>query len=288
MPLFAIGLILFSALCHVSWHLSLKNSHQRIAFIWWALTIATLVYLPLGLRQMRPETLPYLVPIVIGSGLAETAYFIALSQAYEAGDFSLVYPVARGTSPLLVALAAVIFLGERLTPLGLLGITLIVVGVYLDYRPSLGGALNLWGALRAPAVLWALAASLCTATYSILDKVGVGILTPRAYNLLIFVAMVLFLTPYAWGSIERSVLLSEIRKRPLPIIVSGGLIFLAYSLVLWAMTLSPVSYVSAAREISIVIGAAVGSRLFREPFGRWRVAAAALMFGGITCLAMAR
>jgi drug/metabolite transporter (DMT)-like permease len=286
MPPTVILLVLSSAVCHVTWNLLLKSNQSRIAFTWLMNMVAFAACLPLGLRQVRLETLPGLWPIVVGSGLAEAAYIISLSRAYKLGDFSQVYPIARGSSPLLVALVAVIVLGEGISPTGILGIVLIVIGVYVCSYSGAHG-LGLRQTLSSPAIYWAMSTALCTTIYSILDKVGVGALPPIPYWLLVLGATIAFLTPYAWRRAGCAVIWGEIKAHPLHIVGAGVTITLGYLLILWAMTISQVSYVAAARQISIVLGAAVGHYFFREPFGRRRILAAALMFVGIICLALA-
>jgi drug/metabolite transporter (DMT)-like permease len=281
-----ILLILLSAVCHVTWNLLLKSNQSRLAFTWWMTIVSFICCLPLGLRQVRLEALAGLWPIVLGSGLAEAAYVVSLTRAYELGDFSQVYPIARGSSPLLVALAAVAVLGERISPTGTLGIALIVVGVYVcSYSEAHSPGLR--RILGSPATCWALSTALCTTAYSILDKVGVGILAPVPYWLLVSGAESVVLTPYAWWRAGRAAIREEIKAHSLHIVGAGLGILLGYLLFLWAMTLAQVSYATAARQISIVLGAAVGHYLFREPFGRRRALAATLMFAGIICLALA-
>jgi uncharacterized membrane protein len=281
-----ILLIFLSAVCHVAWNLLLKNNQSRIAFIWWMKIVSFIACLSVGLHQVRLEVLPGIWLVIVGSGLAEAAYIISLTQAYELGDFSQVYPIARGSSPLLVALIAVIALGERMSPVGVLGIALIVIGVY-ECSYSGTRSLGLRRILSRPAIRWALSTALCITVYSVLDKVGVGILPPIPYWLLVSGAEAIFLTPYAWWRAGRAAIRKEIKVHPLHIIGAGVAILLGYLLFLRAMTLAQVSYALAARQISIVLGAVVGHYLFREPFGRRRILAATLMFTGITCLALA-
>ncbi|HBE29035.1 MAG TPA: hypothetical protein DDW25_09125, partial [Ktedonobacter sp.] len=127
MPLTALGLLLLAAVLHAIWNLLVKNARQKQVFTWWALAVGAVFFAPLLLLT---RVFPIQVwPLVICSGLVEAVYYITLTRAYEHGDFSLVYPMARGTAPAFLVLWAVLFLGERPRPAGFAGLTLLVLGL---------------------------------------------------------------------------------------------------------------------------------------------------------------
>src|SRR5215831_16846820 len=111
MPLKALALVLVAAALHVGWNVMVKQIEERQVFTWWALVIGAIVYLPLlALHTPIPATI---WPYAISSALVEAAYYLMLMRAYAHGDFSLVYPLARGAAPALLAVWSMVFLGER-------------------------------------------------------------------------------------------------------------------------------------------------------------------------------
>ena len=136
MPLTAILLVLGAGFLHASWNLILKRTSERLLVTSWGLLIGAIVFVPALLSAWPPPARVW--PYAVCSALTLVAYYTCLARAYEHGDFSLVYPVARGTAPAMLAVWAIIFLGERPSPVGLLGIVAILGGLVV-----LGGA-PLW------------------------------------------------------------------------------------------------------------------------------------------------
>ena len=222
-------------------------------------------------------------PFVLASAVLMIGYYAALGYAYERGDFSLVYPIARGTAPALIATWAALFLGERPSLRGLGGIGVILLGLVV-----LGGG-PLW-AHRAewrrytgglgPAVVVAFLISV----YSVVDGAGVRHWEPVPYIVLTFTLAGAVLVPGLWirdATRVRKVLASSWPS----VIVIAALTLLAYSLVLRAYQIAPIAYAGAAREIGIVFAALAGWLLLRERFGPLRTAGALLVFLGIGILA---
>src|ERR1051326_3025786 len=127
MPPGALGLLLLAAVLHAGWNLFVKRAGEKQIFTWWALLVGVVCFAPLVIFG---EALPASVwPYVLGSAVLEAIYFIALTFAYKLGDFSLVYPLARGAAPALLALWPAIFLADRPTALGLLGLAILLLGL---------------------------------------------------------------------------------------------------------------------------------------------------------------
>jgi drug/metabolite transporter (DMT)-like permease len=206
-------------------------------------------------------------------------YELFLMGSYRAGDLSQVYPLARGSAPLLVAGAASVVAGERLGPAQLAGVALVSVGL-----ASLAAGKGLPGRQERRALLLALATGVCIAAYTISDGLGArrsG--TPAGYVVWLFLVYGPLVAAYALVARRRRFLLAA-RTSWRPAVLAGLCSVLAYGLVLWAQTRGALAAVAALRESSVVIAAVLGTLVLREPFGRLRVVASALVAAGIVAL----
>jgi drug/metabolite transporter (DMT)-like permease len=280
----ALLLVLLAALCHSVWNLIVKSDARRLEIQSGALVVGTLLCAPVLLFH-PPWSLPPLAWTAVAvSALFESAYVLALTSAYGAGDMSLVYPVARGTGTVLVAPLAVLLLGERPSLQGALGIGLVVIGIFLSH-----GALGGWAAARAHrgAVGWALLTGAMIAGYSLVNKVGVTLVPVPLYAFLVFLAdavLVRLVQRWRGGSVP-----ALRREAPWGRIVAVGVLMMgAYLAVLVAMSQAPVSYVVATREISVVVAALLGALVLHERHSAARVAGAVVIFGGLCAIALAR
>jgi drug/metabolite transporter (DMT)-like permease len=274
-----LSLVLLSAGLHASWNFIVKRQSDKLFSGWLTSLLPSVLLAPALLFTGLPSADVW--PILGTSGLIHTAYMISLVQAYNHGDLSVVYPVARGTAPLLVALCAPLLLGEQLTPLAVLGITSVGGGIAwlgLSARRSAGTFRGL---------LWALATAGTIAAYSMMDKVGVSRTHPLAYVIVVLGLNGAGMTPYVLWNRDRRQLWASWRET-WPIALTGGLLSLvAYLLVLTAMRLTQVSYVAALREISVVFATALGTRVLGEPYGGRRVAASVVVACGLFLLVLA-
>jgi drug/metabolite transporter (DMT)-like permease len=241
--------------------------------------------LPLGgwLAATQPVQ-PLGWTIVTLSAVLEAGYYWSLAQAYRYGDLSQVYPIARGTAPLLVPLLATVFLGERPSAMTIAGIVVVVGGVLLLLVPAVD-----WAGLRtllrgSRGTLYALLTGGIIATYSIVDKRGVALISPPLYAYLLFTGLTVALLPLVLP--QRAAVRSEWRRHRGPILAVGVLTPLAYGLVLVALTITPVSSVAAAREVSVVIAAVLGALLLHEPYGLRRVLASSGIAVGLGLLVL--
>jgi drug/metabolite transporter (DMT)-like permease len=283
----ALLLVLLAALCHSAWNLIVKTDARPLEIQSGALVVGTVVCAPV-LFFYSPWTLPPQAWVAIAvSALFESAYVFALTSAYGAGDMSLVYPVARGTGTVLVAPLAVLLLGERLSPQGVIGIALVVGGIFVSH--GLGrGALRGWmvGRGHHRALGWALLTGVFIASYSLVNKVGVTLAPVPLYAFLVFLAdAVLVRLLQAWWGAPPALRRDAAWGR---MIVVGMLMMGAYLAVLVAMSQAPVSYVVATREVSVVLAALFGALILRERHSAARVAGAVVIFGGLCAIALAR
>jgi drug/metabolite transporter (DMT)-like permease len=285
MPLAALLLVLGAAVCHSAWNLLVKADARRLEIQSGALVVGVILCSPALL--IHPLTGVSLTAwgVILLSGVLETAYVFALTAAYGAGDLSLVYPVARGTPPLLVVPLAIVLLGERPSAQGLAGIGLVILGIYASHAGLVGGRPAARANGRALAL--ALLTGVFTAGYSLVNKVGVGLVPVPLYAFLVFGvdAALIHLVRWVRGGLTSPLGHDAPRGRAVAV---GVLMMAAYLAVLAAMAMAPVSYVVAAREVSVVVTAVLGALVLRERHSAPRIAGAAVIFAGLVVIALAR
>lgn len=281
----ALGLILVAAVFHATWNMMAKRAGGGAAFQWVFSAVAVVIYGPLAVVVLiveRPALGPMEFAFIGASGLLHLFYFGLLQRAYREGDMSLVYPLARGVGPLLSVVAAIGLLGERPSYVAVAGGMLVILSVFVLTSVGAGGRRITAGL----AVVYGLLTGVCIACYTLTDKYAVSVLVvpPLLLDYGSGVIRTAALSPYAlrhWETVKRE--WSVHRTEALTI---GGLGPLAYILVLTAMKFTPVSYVAPAREVSILIGAVLGTKLLGEGHAAWRLTAAAGMVAGVVALAV--
>ena len=282
----ALALVIVAAMLHAAWNALAKRARAPLVFLWSSVSLGSVVLLPVGLLALPAEGIPAAaVPFVVATIAIHAVYFYALGRAYRHGDFSRVYPIARGLGVALVPVVALIVFGERLSPLGTAGVALVVAGVGSLHltAPWRGGALP--PASRA-GTAWALLTGLLIASYSIVDKAGVARLHPLPYIGLMGLGMSALLVPAVLR--DRVALAQEWRENWRTIAVASTMNLTSYLLVLFAFRLSKVGYVVAARELSILFSAFIGSLWLGEGRLLPRLAGASIVLAGVVCVALAR
>jgi drug/metabolite transporter (DMT)-like permease len=281
----ALTLILAAAFIHATWNLLNKKASGHATFTWLVAVLSAVFYTPVAVAAVIFWQWPIgwlEIGLMAGSAALHTGYFVLLNEGYRAGDLSLVYPLARGTGPLLSTIAAILFLGERPSVVALAGGLMIVAGVIvLSGSPQrLGQA----GARKAMA--YALVTGTFIAAYTLWDKQAVSrfAMSPILLDWGANLGRSLFLTPFALRYWERTV--NEWRTHRSEAVGVALLVPLSYILVLTAMQFTPVSYVAPAREISILIGTVMGTRLLAEGDVHRRLVAAGAMVLGVVALAV--
>jgi drug/metabolite transporter (DMT)-like permease len=285
----ALGLVLLAAVGHASWNLLARRADEKLPFLWCTTLVTSVVFAPLGIWLLATQEVAPTgwVVVAISAGL-EAFYYWTLSQAYRYGDLSLVYPLARGSAPILVPLLAAIFLGEHLSVLAAGGIALVAAGILTIHLPvgvwsgGWSGPHGIAATLGQLGTRYALLTGLVIATYSSLDKRGVALVPPLLYAYLLFVGLTAALVPLVrpqWDAVVR-----EWDQHRLSIVVVGLLTPTSYGLVLFALTLAPVSYVAAAREVSVVLAAILGTVVLRESYGRQRLLGSLAITAGLALL----
>lgn len=305
MTAFALVLILIAAALHATWNLAAKRAASGLPFVWASGVLSLVLWTPLAFVTWwrHPQALtPAGWWFMILSGVLHGGYSLFLQRAYRAGDFSLVYPVARGTGPLLSSLAAIAFLGERPSPLALAGgLTIIAsifwltggfeeVGRVILNAPGLRSRSSSRRVAENPPCLGAIGYGIGTgafiAAYTVADRQGVTIggVQPLILDWGGNLARTALFTPFAirrWPEVRA--VWRDHRLACFAVAVLGPL---AYILVLWVMTFTPLTYVAPTREVGILFGAMLGARLLDEGDGRRRLIAAAAMALGVVALAL--
>src|SRR5919107_1789184 len=285
MTFFALVLVLAAAVFHATWKLLAKRVGDGGAVFVWLFGLCSLViYAPLAVVVVlvsEPQLGAVQFVFMFGSGVWHLGYFVLLQRGYAVGDLSLVYPLARGTGPLLATAAAIVLFGERPSLLVFIGIGLITAGVFVLTSES--------GSLRSglgAGVVYGLLTGVFIAAYTVWDKQAVSALMipPLLQSWATTIVTTLLLTPLAMGNRKK---ISALWRDYKPEIFGVAILNpLSYILVLTALVFTPVSYVAPAREISILIGAAMGARLLSEGDSTRRLIAAGAMVVGIIALAL--
>ncbi|MCL4393579.1 MAG: DMT family transporter [Chloroflexi bacterium] len=288
MPFGALVIVLVAAVLHAFWNLLAKDARDSAALMWWGVAVGAVWYGGWMVAQAWlgiPREIWLLVAVSI---VAEIAYLALITRGYAAGDLSQVYPIARGSPPLLIALFSAVFLGERLPWLGYAGIALLMVGIYFASIPSLAEVWQPLSALSHRPAQWAILAAVTVAVYTTLDKIGVGYSTPLVYNVWVYVGIAVGYAPVAWSRANRASTLFELRTNWRRILVGSVATVGSYVLALVGLAMTSASYVGAVRGTSVVIGALFGWLLLKERFGLVRVLAAATMVVGLALVALAK
>ncbi len=281
---FAFTLVLVAAFVHAAWNLLTKRAVGGIAFAFLINALSTLIYTPftIGVLLLKHPNINFIALLmIVGSALLHIAYFLVLQRGYSWGDFSMVYPLARGTGPLLSTIAAIVILGERPTPIALLGILFIGVGVFI----LIGDPRKFWHNNARTAVIYGVLTGMLIAAYTLWDKYAVSQFQVSAillnYGCDLFETLLLI--PFALY--QRDQVRLEWNTHKFEALGVALLSPLAYILVLTAMVFTPVSHVAPIRELSILVGATLGARFFSEREVMRRLFASVVMVLGVILLA---
>ena len=282
MPTLAILLLLSGAILHTAWNLILKQSKDKYVASWWMLVTGGIVALAALLFTGWPAREMW--TFALFSILTEAAYFITLSYAYRDNEFSLIYPVARGTAPAFLALWSFLFLDEQLTNGGLVGLGLIITGLLIiGISTLLGGQVT---RLHLRGIAVALFIALLISIYSVIDGAAVKVGSAPAYVMTMFALVPIPVAPFILRQYGWSYLWKELKEQGLRLPLMGILGVSAYLLAVLAYSIAPLSYSGAVREVSVVFGAVAGWWFLKETMAGIRVLGAVIIFAGILVIAM--
>ena len=272
------GLVLTSAVLHASWNALLKGGGDRLRSVTVMALAASLASAAWAAFLPAPRAASW--PYIGLSVVLHVAYNLLLVMTYRHGDLGVTYPIARGSSPLLVAAGAAILAGERLDAFTLVGIALVCGGIIGLARECRGGELS---RVITPAVL----TGVTIAAYTVVDGLGSRASgNAWAYAAWLFLALGPAMLPaWAWrrrgpgGHVRPDA--ESLRS------AAGGLVSLAaYAIVIWAASISPMGPVSALRESSVVVAAVLGWLFLGERLGPWRLVACLVVASGAACLGL--
>jgi drug/metabolite transporter (DMT)-like permease len=277
-------LIALGAIAHATWNLTLKRVGQApSALLWLTFVVGAIAFAPMGIASLATAQFEWWwVAFATVCGIFEVAYFLLLQRGYRVGDVSLVYPIARGTGPMLSVVGAVVLLGETPSSLALLGVVVIITGIAVIGLAGSRGPTK----PGAKSIVYGLAVGVLIASFTVWDGWSVGTLElpPVGYYWIALVAQAVLFIPSAF---PKDVSLKDtIRRYPVPILTIGVLGPASYILALTAIQLSSVSLVAPAREISVVLVALGGGLLFREPHMGQRLIGSAIVLSGVVLLAI--
>jgi drug/metabolite transporter (DMT)-like permease len=287
MPPTALALLLIAAVLHATWNLFLKRAREKQIFTWCALLVGSICFAPF---LVQVGSFPSRIwPYVISSAIFEVVYYLMLIRAYQNGDFSLVYPMARGSAPVFLTVWATLFLGERPRLYGLIGIGLLVLGLIIVGGKSWWTlrSLRKTASLHSSGLVLALGVACCISIYSAIDGAAVHQVAPLPYTVLIITLTGLLLTPVVLLRYGGKAIATEWRTNWTRIVLVGILSLLTYMLALLAFSIARVSYAGSIREISVVFAAFLGWRWLGEDFGMIRVIGSIFIFAGILVIAVA-
>ncbi len=273
MSLWVMLAVLGAAFLHALWNSLLKVGTSRMG----AMVILSMGEIPIGLAVVmaRPALDWSVAPWVIAAGCAHFFYKLFLTYAYERGDLSRVYPIARGSAPLMVGLVSPFFLPDVITPVEFAGIAVLGLGILLMAQGVFANGEN------RRLIPYALGSACATATYTLIDGQGARVSGDAvAYIAWVFVADGLFLAGgmLAWKGLA---VLPRQRKAWGVGMIAAAASYGAYAVSVWAMTIAPIAVVAALRETSILFAVMIGWLVFGEKMTRGKALAALVIVGGV-------
>lgn len=285
MPPLVLLLVAIAAVAHATWNLTIKAAGTSgTRFLWLTFVVATIAVAPFGIVSLTRagDSLGLLFALAVGSGALQIAYFLTLQHGYRVGDVSIVYPLARGSGPLLSVIFAIVLFGERPSVWALIGAGTIIAGVVVI---GLAGGRGRFHANRA-GIVWGLLVGVTIAGYTLWDANAVlnARLPTFGYFWITVVVQLIAFAPFALRQPKYTLALA--RQHWWAALVVGILSPLAYVLILFAFTLAPVALVAPARESSVILVALGGWLLFKEPHPGQRMIGAVVVLGGVILLAV--
>jgi len=291
MSTIAIWLVLVSAVLHALKSFFIKKAKDKFVFISIYNNIACFIFLPFLLYFVGTTNFDWEAFLFWGvfSSICHFAYFFCFAKSMESGDLSLVYPIIR-SSPALVLICAILFLGEEVSLRGALGISIVVVGIYIINftKISLSEFLDPFkNLLTVPSLRWSLLTMITVTGYSIVDKQGAVTNHPMIFACAIPIFTSSLFTPYVMSIKNRSLFREEWRENKRDILINSVICVGGYVLIIIAFSFEKLSYVAGLRQVSVVIAVILGGSLLKEENFKIRIIASSLIFLGAYLIATA-
>jgi drug/metabolite transporter (DMT)-like permease len=267
--------VLTAAACHAGWNALLKLDAEPVVATAMVAAASGMVAVPFAFIVGLPNLDSW--PYVLASVAIHIVYYLALAQAYRFGDLGQVYPIARGTAPLLTALVATFWLGEGIGGYGLAGVAVLAAGILLL---AIRGGRNL-SSFDTRSVGFALLTSITITAYTLVDGLGARLSGSAAqYTVWLFLLSGASMAVYGYVAVGPR-LIGDFTRNWKVALAGAALSTAAYAIAIWAMTVAPIALVAALRETSVLFAAVLGMVLLREPVVAARIAAACLVVAGM-------
>ena len=292
MPASSLALVILAGLIHAVWNVTAKKAGGDARFATFTGLLMAVIWAPLGV-WLGWDVLPTWGSVewglVVVSAVLHVLYYIALLRGYRKADLTVVYPLARGSGPLLSSLVAILIFGEQITAFGVAGIFAVVAGVFF-----IAGGMRLFRAAHDPAkqaairtgMLYGLLTGVFIAAYTVVDGYAVKfvLMSPILLDYYGNFVRLLFLLPTVLR--DRATAARHWRKQWKHALVVAVISPIGYVLVLYAMKAAPLSHVAPAREVSMLFAALIGGQLLGERDRLARISGAALIAFGVMALAL--
>ncbi|WNK00378.1 DMT family transporter [Thalassospiraceae bacterium LMO-JJ14] len=283
MTVTAFLLVLAAAFCHATWNFFVKRLNGGAELAWMFAVVSSIIYMPVAIFVfvMEKPTFGWLeLGFVVGSAIIHLGYFLLLQAGYRSGDLSLVYPTARATGPLLSVSMAVLILGEAISVQLAVGAVIIIIGVV-----SLTGGFSKRPDNFRTSLLFGIGSGTFIGCYTVWDAHAVStiMISPLVLEITGLICRALFLAPIGLRRLQT--VRTFWKEQKLAIFVVAAISPLAYILVLYAMTLTPVVYVAPLRESSVLLTVLMGSILLHEGDLKRRLGWAVVIVTGVALLA---
>lgn len=292
MTSFAIILVVASAALHAMRELFTKKSGDKQVFIWWYKGFSLVLFLPICAYYLINGHIPTSTALWIAalSGLAHFIYWVVLAKAYDhGGDLSHVYPIMR-SSPAFILLASVLFLGEQVSVLGVIGIIITTIGVYMNNLKTLSLKsvfTPITSLFSEKQTRYAFFTLMGVIGYSVIDKIGVSHVHPVVFLCLFTFFSLVFYTPVIAATKTKEVFWKEWYVNKRAIMLNGLFSITSYYLVLVAFTMTNLSYVDGLRQLSVVFAVLLGGKVLKEKNQYIRLLAASIIFIGAILISLA-
>ena len=276
-----LGAVLLAAALHAVWNALIKVSGDRLVIM--AVTTATTSVLVIPILFYLPSPAPASWPYLISSACVHSFYMLVLIKAYGLGDFAQVYPLSRGSAPLLTAMLGFLLLNESMEPSEMFGMLLIVAGIFGLALETSAGVLQ----LSRPALLYSLLTGLCITAYSLVDGMGVRL----SGNSLSFILWMFFLDGFlvplvALARRPRQLLIDTIKIVWKPGLMVSLLSTIGYAIIVWAFSQERIAPIAVLRETSVLFAMLISVLFIKEAFSALRALIIGLILGGIVMLGL--